>query len=244
MLSVLIFFSVNSVVILLQEPLEKVLFKGNGKRVGIFGGTFNPIHYGHLRAAEEVRERLGLGNILFIPSYNPPLKDSGLVSAEHRYEMTRLATEANPFFDISDIECRRRGKSYSVDTLRALKELYPQNEFYFILGIDAFMELPAWYQPETLMELTNFVVISRPGYSFSGISAMRGIDAAVISGLDNCRAGNEVSLRSGKKLNLLEVTPFSISATAIRRLVREGGSIKYLLPEKVESYIIANKLYL
>lgn len=221
------------------------MLKGNGKKLGIFGGTFNPIHYGHLRAAEEVREKLGLGNILFIPSYNPPLKESGLVSAEHRYEMTRLATEANPFFNISDMECRRRGKSYSVDTLRELKVLYPKKEFYFILGLDSFMDIPDWYQPKTLMELTNFAVISRPGYSFSAISATTALNAAVISGLDSCRTtGHETPLRSGKKLKLLNVTPFSISATAIRRLVSNGGSIKYLLPEKVESYIIANKLYL
>lgn len=225
--------------------MEKGLLKSDEEKLGIFGGTFNPIHYGHLRAAEEARERLGLGKILFVPSYNPPLKEAGLVSAEHRYEMTRLATEANPFFNISDIECRRQGKSYSVDTLRELKELYPQKEFYFIIGLDSFMDMPAWYQPETLMELTNFVVISRPGYSFSAVSATRAMDAAVISGLDSCRmTGHETVLRSGKKLNLLNVTPFSISATAIRRLVVGGGSIKYLLPEKVESYIIANKLYL
>lgn len=221
------------------------MLKGDENKLGIFGGTFNPIHYGHLRAAEEVRERLGLGNILFIPAYNPPLKDSGLVSAEHRYEMTRLATEANPFLNISDIECGRPGRSYSVDTLTALRELYPQKEFYFILGLDSFIDIPAWYRPETLMELTNFVAISRPGYSFSGLSSMITMDAALISELDTCRvAGHEACLKSGKKLDMLNVTPLNISATNIRGLVREGGSIKYLLPEKVESYIIDNKLYL
>lgn len=231
-----------------KQLLEKALLKGDvqnyRERVGIFGGTFNPIHYGHLRAAEEVRERLGLGNILFIPSYNPPLKESELVSAEHRYEMTRLAIEPNPFFDISDIECGRQGKSYSVNTLRELKDIYPQKEFYFILGLDSFMDIPAWYRPETLMKLTNVVAISRPGYSFSGISSMVTMDAAIISGLDTCRVtGHEAYLKSGKKLNLLNVTPLNISATTIRGLVREGRSIKYLLPEMVESYIISNKLY-
>lgn len=218
---------------------------GCGKAgIGIFGGTFNPIHYGHLRAAEEAREKIGLGKILFIPSWNPPLKENGLVSAEQRYEMARLAIAANPLFDISDIECRKPGRSYTVDTLLLLKDIYPMEKSCLILGIDAFMDIPAWYQPERLMELTDFVIISRPGYSFADLPAITTTPAGVLSDLDAGRLDTyEAQLRTGRKAFLVNVMPLNISATVIRRRVKEDRSIKYLLPEAVESYIISNKLY-
>lgn len=218
--------------------------KDENKRVGIFGGTFNPIHYGHLRASEEVREKIGLGKMLFIPSWNPPLKENGLVSAEQRYEMARLAIAANPLFDISDIECRKPGRSYTVDTLLLLRDIYPMEKSCLILGIDAFMDIPAWYQPERLMELTDFVIISRPGYNFSSLSAITTATAGVLSDLDSGRLeAYRAQLRTGRNAFLVNVMPLNISATVIRRRVREGMSIKYLLPEAVESYIISNKLY-
>lgn len=218
--------------------------RDGGKRIGIFGGTFNPVHYGHLRAAEEVREKIGLGKILFVPSWNPPLKESGLASAEQRYEMARLAIAANPLFDISDIECRKPGRSYTVDTLLHLREVYPMEKSCLILGIDAFMDIPAWYQPERLMELTDFVIISRPGYNFSSLSANTTTAAGTLSDLDACRLDTyKAQLRTGRKAFLVNVMPLNISATVIRRRVKEGRSIKYLLPEAVESYIISNKLY-
>ena len=214
------------------------------RKVGIFGGTFNPIHFGHLRAAEEVREKLNLAKILFIPSCNPPLKDSDLAAAEYRYEMVRASVGANPFFEISDIECRLLGKSYTVETVRALQELSPEDTFSLILGIDSFLDIPAWYQPDVLLGMTDFVVISRPGFRFSGLSAMIAAEAPLLNELDEGRLEmHKARMRSGREAVLLNITPLNISATAVRRLVSEGRSIKYLLPESVESYIISNNLY-
>lgn len=215
-------------------------------KLGIFGGTFNPIHYGHLRAAEEARERLNLDKILFVPSGNPPLKIEGLTDAKHRYEMVRLAVAQNHFFDISDIECRRPEKSYSVDTLGELKGIYPDIAFFFILGIDSFLDIPNWWQPERLIELTNFVVISRPSFNFFDLlsSPYLSIDKSILKKLDDGVMDlYTTKLSSGKAVSFLRLTPIGISATEIRSFVREGKSIKYLLPAVVESYIISNKLY-
>lgn len=214
-------------------------------KLGVFGGTFNPIHYGHLRAAEEVREAIGLGKVIFIPSGNPPLKSSDIAPAQDRYEMTRQAIEKNPFFGISDIECKKTGKSYTVETILTLRETYREEEFYLILGIDSFLEMPAWYQPGKLMEITNFVVISRPGYSFSSLYRDIAADEETLSRLDaHTIRMHETSLMGSKKISLLNVTPVDISATGIRKMVKDGKSIKYLLPETAESFIISNKLYL
>jgi nicotinate-nucleotide adenylyltransferase len=214
------------------------------KKLGIFGGTFNPVHYGHLRACEEVREAISLREIIFVPSGNPPLKDRELASAEHRYEMTKLAAESNPFFRISDIECSRQGKSYTVETINTLRQDYKGDDFYLILGIDSFLELPAWHQPERLMELTNFAVMSRPGFSFSSLHSRIEADMSALSELDTGKLQSyQTVLKGSSKVFLLNVTPIGISATGIRRLVKDGMGIKYLLPEAVESYIISNKLY-
>ena len=135
-------------------------------KVGIFGGTFNPIHYGHLRAAEEVREKLRLDRILFIPSGTPSLKTEELAEAVHRYKMTRLAVVTNRFFELSDIECRHPGKSYTVKTVEELKKASPGIDFLFILGIDAFLDIPNWWNPENLIGLMDFVVIPRSPFRF------------------------------------------------------------------------------
>ena len=213
-------------------------------RIGILGGTFNPIHYGHLRVSEEVREGIGLEKVFFIPSGNPPLKAMELAPAKDRYEMTRIAIGTNPLFQISDIECRRTEKSYTVETLSELKGTYPGKEFYFILGIDSFIEIPLWHQPEKLMELTNFVVVSRPGFSFSGLASLVIADAEVLQALDDRRLrAHRTRLKSGGDIFLMNVTLVDISATVIRSLVHRGMSIKYLLPEMVESFIISHGLY-
>jgi len=213
-------------------------------KIGIFGGTFNPVHYGHLRAAEEVREKLHFEKVLFIPSRNPPLKMDDLAPAEERYEMTRLSIEANPFFEISPIECEKQGKSYTVETLAALRELYPDKALYLIVGIDSFLDIPAWRQPERVLELTHFVVLSRPGFSFSSISSLIPTNIAILSEMDGARREvYKTNLKNGREVVLLNVTPLPISATTVRRLVRHGKSIKYLLPDKIESYIISHSLY-
>jgi nicotinate-nucleotide adenylyltransferase len=215
-------------------------------KVGIFGGTFNPIHYGHLRAAEEVREKLGLDKILFIPSGSPPLKIKELADAKHRYKMTRLAIVTNRLFELSDIECRLSGKSYTVKTVEELKKNNPEIEFSFILGIDAFLDVTNWWHPERLITLANFVIISRPDFRFIDlqISPYIKINRRILKRLDNAEIETyTIKLKSSRNATFLRLTPIGISSTGIRRLLKEGKSIKYLLPAEVESYIIANKLY-
>jgi nicotinate-nucleotide adenylyltransferase len=215
-------------------------------KVGIFGGTFNPIHYGHLRAAEEVRERLGFDRILFVPSGNPPLKMADKTDALHRFEMVRLALADSKYFQLSDIEYRLSGKSYTVKTIESLKNTDPCTEFSLILGIDAFLDIPNWWHPQELIALADFVVISRPGFVFMnlGISPYMKIERGVLNRIDDEKSETyRTKLKSGRIATLLRLTPIGISSTEVRRLVRQGRSIKYLLPADVQSYIITKKLY-
>ena len=216
-------------------------------RVGIFGGTFNPIHYGHLRTAEEVRILLGFEKILFIPSGTPPLKTRDISSALHRYEMVRLAILDNPFFEISDIEVKRRGKSYTVKTIEELQASYQDRKFYLILGIDAFLDLPNWRDPDRLVELTDFVIISRPGFRFADLRSspyLKRRDHSILGRIDDTEMdSHSIVLRSGKEGLLLRTTPLGISATYLRECIKQGESVKYLLPAKVQSFIIRNKLF-
>jgi len=215
-------------------------------KIGVFGGTFNPIHYGHLRAAEEVRQKAGLDRILFVPSGTPPLKTSNLAEASHRLAMTKVAVSGNRFFEVSDIEIRLPGKSYTVNTIQALKKDAAGIEYSLVLGVDAFLDLPNWWHPEKLLSVADFIVISRPGVHFADITRSPNIkvDKKALRELDTaCREMFETKLKSGRKAALLRITPIGISATGIRELVRQGKSIKYLLPAKVQSYIIRNKLY-
>lgn len=213
-------------------------------RIGILGGTFNPVHYGHLRVAEEAAEILGLGEVIFIPSGNPPLKGAGLAPSHHRYELTRIAIRDNPRFRISDIECGQEGKSYTVDTIAALRDIFPGRSFSFILGIDSFFEIPYWKHPEKLMSLTDFAVVSRPGFSFVSLSSLLPVDRMTLAALDSGSLNEyRTCLDSGREIVLLAVTPLQISATTIRSLVRQRRSIRYLLPQDVESYIITQGLF-
>jgi len=215
-------------------------------KTGIFGGTFNPIHLGHLRAAEEAREFLELDKVLFVPSGNPPLKSEGLADASDRYEMTRRAVAGNPFFEALDIESVNPRKSYTVETLEKLEALYPDADLYFLLGIDAFLDIPNWWKPEDLVTLVNFGVLSRPGLSFGDL-----FPSPFIETRGDCFAGLEAGttsscrcrLKTGRQAVLLNVTAMDISSSEIRRTFREGRSAKYLLPEDVEFFIISHKLY-
>jgi nicotinate-nucleotide adenylyltransferase len=215
-------------------------------KVGIFGGTFNPIHYGHLRAAEEVREKVKLDKILFIPSGRPPLKMRDIANVRHRYEMTRRALVQNTHFELSDIECRQKGKSYTVKTLKELKRYHPGKDFYFILGIDAFLDMPQWWRHEELLTLTHFIIISRPGLEFINLqtSPVVPMKRSILRKLDNGVIETyTLKLRGHNEVMLLKITPIGISSHEIRDRIRQERSIKYLLPASVESYIISNKLY-
>jgi nicotinate-nucleotide adenylyltransferase len=216
------------------------------QRLGILGGTFNPIHLGHLAAAEEVRDRLKLDKVMFIPSFLPPHKsEEDMPSAVQRQEMVRLAITGNPHFTVSDVEIRRGGRSYTIDTIEALRQAHVGAELYFITGLDSFLEIGTWKEWKRLMELCAFVVLSREGYRFRDIAKLEFLNAPEhdLATLDG-REREEALIRTGNMRVHLERVPFyDISSTDIRTRLRTGRSIKYHLPEAVEHYIIENKLY-
>lgn len=216
-------------------------------KIGIYGGAFNPIHYGHLRTAEEIFELLGLDKVLFVPSGRPPFDKPDLEDANHRYNMVKIALKGNQHFKLSDIEMRRRGRAYSVDTIKRLEKEFKGDELFFIMGIDAFLDLPKWKEPERLINLTNLVIMSRPHFKFVDLiyspylkypskMALKRLDIGAIPILS-------VPIAEGRKAFLSRVTEINISASYIRRSIMDGKSIRYLLPEVVESYIISHRLY-
>lgn len=213
------------------------------KRLGLFGGTFNPIHYGHLRAGEEVCQALNLTRLWFMPAAHPPHKAKEVTPFAVRLEMTRLALGDHPVMEVSDIEGRRPGKSYSIETLRQLREeLGPAWELYFILGLDAILEIPTWKDFRELFTLSHIVVMDRPGYDRSRLETV--LLQEVNPQFRPLPEGAGFRHPSGHQVLTLGTTLLDISATLIRRLVRQGESIRYLLPEAVRGYIINHKLYL
>ncbi len=219
-------------------------------RVGILGGTFNPIHFGHLRAAEEVREHLGLDLVLFVPSGVPPLKNSHLVDVALRLEMARLATADNPRFRVLDIEARRPGPSYTVDTLVELSGLYPSDELVFMLGADAFLDLHKWKDAGKVLRSADFAVMCRPGLSAEALasSPYLRVGADALRTLDQghgtmVEGTLEIGQSTGRKAYVIRTTALGISATEIRKRLQKGRSVAYLLPETVKSFIITNALY-
>lgn len=224
------------------------------------GGTFNPAHFGHLRAAEEARYKVSLDKVIFMPSGNPPIKAVDLIDASHRYAMTRLATASNVNFVVSDIEIRDAEKSYTVNTIQRLRGIYPDDELFFILGIDAFLDMPNWWQPDALVSMVDFILVTRPGFDFTNImkspyikdsNKLQVTSNELKEKKDTNRlqvAGykledSELKLKSGRRVIPLKMTPLGISSTEIRRFLKAGKSIKYLLPEPVEEYIYKHKLY-
>lgn len=216
-------------------------------KIGVFGGTFNPVHFGHLRAAEEAGEILALDKILFVPSGNPPLKAHEVADALQRYKMARLAVVKNRCFDVLDIECVSPAKSYTVNTLETLLGIYEGSDLYFILGIDAFLDIPNWWKPEELVSMVNLAVLSRPGSMFVDLASSPYLDIKkdFLRRLDDREMESFAApLQTRKEAVLVNVTDLDISSIDIRRRIRERRSIKYLLPEEVESFIISNRLYL
>ena len=211
--------------------------------IGIMGGTFNPIHFGHLRAAEEVAESLRLEQMIFIPAAKPPHKSEvEVVSFDHRWHMMELAIEGNPLFVLSDLEYQRPGISYSVETLTQLsKERGGSEELYFVLGLDAFLELQTWKSYRELFSLCHFIVVARPGFSPEALDAMLTTQVSDRYSLDiQVQGYRHPSLHT---VYYREVTLLDISSSAIRKLLAEGGTVRYLLPEKVEEYIQQQRLY-
>ncbi len=210
--------------------------------VGILGGSFNPIHLGHLRVAEEVREALSLDRVLFIPAALPPHKvGHKLAAPADRLAMVRLAIRGNPYFRASVLELQRQGRSYSVDTLRALRQSHPEWKLSFIVGLDAFAEIGTWKEYRELFGLADFVVVSRPGFANRHLRRLLPVAARG----DFWYAPDRLTLvhRSGHRVHFQTVTGLDISASAIRERVSRGASIRYLVPPAVERYIAARGLY-
>lgn len=223
-------------------------------RLGVMGGTFNPIHYGHLVVANEVREAFALEKIIFVPAAVPPHKQqTEIIEPRHRLIMTVLATISNPHFVVSAVEIDRPGTSYSVETIAALKALYPDTTaLYFILGIDAFLEIALWRQPDLLLRSCHIIVTARPGYN------LRQLATTPLQQLSTLYPCLSFELSRGEAATPLprvrvsgtpyeivfqEVSALDISSTRIRQRIKRGLSITYLLPETVEAYIRTYQLY-
>ncbi|HIE26184.1 TPA: nicotinate-nucleotide adenylyltransferase [Candidatus Poribacteria bacterium] len=192
-------------------------------KIAIMGGTFNPIHYGHLISAEEVYDGLGFDFVIFVPSARPPHKDNrDIIDPQHRYMMTVLATEDNPHFRVSRIELDRTGPSYAIETIRQFQATYGDKaEISWIIGADSLIEFTIWKDFDKLLDICRFIATTRPNYDFSKAPA-----------------------NVYKRVEFFEITAVDISSTEIRCRIREGRTIKYLVPKKVEEYIYQHNLYL
>ncbi|MFN4033916.1 MAG: nicotinate-nucleotide adenylyltransferase [Fimbriimonadales bacterium] len=195
-------------------------------RIGFLGGTFDPVHYGHLRLAEEAREAMGLQQVLFIPAFVSPFRtDESLSEPAHRLQMLRLATRDNPYFAVSEVEIARGGVSYTIETVHALRAQYPETELYLIIGADALGGFMGWRCPEQIARACTLLAGVRPDYDLQ--AAMHTLSETV-----------------RPRVRPIPTTPLSISAREIRQRVRAGRSIHYLTPPDVIEYIHRHQLYL
>jgi nicotinate-nucleotide adenylyltransferase len=193
---------------------------GRRPRIGVMGGTFDPIHHGHLVAASEVQTVFDLDEVIFVPTGQPWQKDDRQVSpAEHRYLMTVIATASNPRFTVSRVDVDRPGETYTVDTLRELHAARPEAELYFITGADALAQILSWKDNDELWSLAHFVGVTRPGHQLSEPGV------------------------PGERVSLLEVPAMSISSTDCRRRVGDDQPVWYLVPDGVVQYIAKHRLY-
>lgn len=212
-------------------------------KIGLFGGTFDPVHWGHLRAAEEVREAFSLDRVVFIPAANPPHRqENPATPAVHRAAMARLAIKKNLRFTLSSVELKRPGKSYSIDTIRYFKERVGRRDsLYWILGLDAFREIGSWKNFREIFPLCHVVVTSRPDREEP--MSLRGMPVAVRKLF--CYDFHKRMYRhaSGATLSFLQITGLAISATDIRNRLQKGKSVRYLVPLEVERYIRRRHLY-
>ena len=207
-------------------------------RVGLFGGTFNPVHMAHLRTAEEVRERCALDRIDFVLSAVPPHKSaSGLAPVEDRLHMLELAVAGNPSFVVNTLETERAGRSYSIDTIRACQAREPEAHLTFILGADAFAEVDSWKSYQDIFGLCDVCVISRPGVAGGELPI------AVANAFCYDPSRGVYAHRSGHVVIFLTVTALMVSASDIRRRLASGHSVRYLVPPAVGDYIAQHRLY-
>jgi len=212
-------------------------------RVGVFGGTFNPIHLGHLRAAEEAAEALELERVLFVPSARPPHKDADsetIAPAGHRLEWVRLAIAGNPRFQVDAVEVERTGPSYLVETL---PELHARiGPVWFLLGRDAFAELATWREPERLLTLADFAVLTRPPVRKGSLAEW--LPSTLSGALELAPDGRSAVHRdAGTRVHLVEITALDVSSSDIRARLREERSVRYLLPGPVREAIERSGVY-
>lgn len=199
------------------------------RKLAIMGGTFDPIHMGHLVTAEEVRHEFQVDEVLFVPTGHPPHKSNiNMTTCEHRYLMTVLATAANPYFKVSRIEIEREGVTYTIDTIKELKRIYGNEvQLYFITGADAVHKILSWKESRELLQICDFVAVTRPGYN----------KEELIEQIE------ELNKQYKTNIHFLEVPALAISSSDIRRRLNEMKPIKYLVPQEVENYIKKHELY-
>ncbi|MEW8978944.1 MAG: nicotinate-nucleotide adenylyltransferase [Symbiobacterium sp.] len=197
-------------------------------RVAILGGTFDPIHLGHLAAAQGVVHLAGVERVIFLPNREPPHKAGQPVTpAIHRAAMVRLAIAGNPSFEFSDLELRREGPSYTVETVRALQAQHPDWEAAFIIGMDSLLEITTWREYQTLLQMTDWLVVTRPGYDLD-----RGRQMLA-----------DLGPRLAARIRVLEIPGVAVSSTRLRQLAATGYPLRYLVPDAVVAYIEEHGLY-
>jgi len=198
------------------------------KALGILGGTFNPIHYGHIVAAECARDAYNLDRVLFVPAARPPHKDSvEVLDSNHRFQMVKMAVQDNPDFAVSALELERLGFSYTVETIASYQQEFPGAKIFFIIGVDALLLISTWKDVERLATMCSFIVVTRPGYQLS----------------KEKEHFSQIPSAVWEKILLVPIPGLFISSSDIRQRVAKGQTIKYLLPPAVEEYIRKNDLY-
>ncbi len=220
-------------------------------RIGLFGGTFNPVHNGHVQVIEEVRTKFDLDKIFIIPSALPPHKETCKVAgAEDRMEMIRLVFLNDSGYTVSDVEIKRPGPSYTIDTVHYYKSVLPEaTQLFFILGLDAFLEIDTWKSYKDLFQILPFIVMSRPGMEYSGdFLDQKKLESYIKTKISNdyrfVKPQSYLEHNNRQTVYICNVTPVNISSTKIRELIRKKDEIKSFVPASVEDYIKAKGLYL
>lgn len=199
------------------------------KKIGIMGGTFNPIHIGHILMAQWAMEFAGLDGVIFMPTGNPYMKaGTEILEGRERLYMVKLGIAGEPHFFASDMEIRREGNTYTCETLEALKMEYPESELYFIAGADCLYSFERWYHPEKILENSTLIAAARNGSALDALESKR----------------EELMTRFGGRILLMEFPAMDISSTMLRTRIREGKSIRYLTPDRVCGYIQEKHFYL
>jgi len=211
-------------------------------RLGILGGTFDPIHLGHLRTAEEIGRKLDLEKVYLIPSSSPPHKtNSPIAPFHHRLAMVRVAAEVSPLLAALDLEGKRHGFSYSIETLKELNRIFsPAPDLFFILGTDAFLEIETWKKYRELFDYAHFVIIQRAGHKTENLEPFL---RNVRPDIRKTGGTNSYLTSSGKTVRIMASTFLEISSTDLREMIKNGESIRFLVPETVRAYIMQKGLY-